>query len=103
MASNRIFLVNPRTGQSRDLPVGYSWTCLWFGCIPLMFRSAWKWVVISVVLYFFTLGFAFLVIPFFVNKKCIEDAINDGFVVKAVMKGTIEELEESLGMTLPRA
>lgn len=102
MASNRVFMENPRTGQRRELPVGFSWTCLLFGAFPLMFRGAWKWVLISMGLAMITIGFSFLFIPFFINKKCIEDAVNDGFAVKAVLKGTVEELEASLGMNLPR-
>lgn len=79
MNFKEITLTNEYTGQYKTAPVGFSWTTLFFGCFPSLFRGDWKWAAIQFGLAWITLGFSWLVMPFFYNKLHLKDLLNKGF------------------------
>lgn len=81
MNLKEITLVNEYTGQYKAAPVGFSWTTLFFGCFPAIFRSDWKWVVIQFGLACVTLGISTLVMPFIYNKWHIKELLSKGFII----------------------
>ena len=80
MNIKEIEFTNEYTGQYKTAPVGFSWTTLFFGCFPAMFRSDWKWAAIQFGLALVTAGISWLVMPFIYNKMHIKDLLNKGFV-----------------------
>jgi len=63
-----ILLSNPRTGETRRVPRGFSWTTLFFGFFPALLRGDWIGVVFHVGACLLTFGVAGLVLPFFYNR-----------------------------------
>jgi hypothetical protein len=101
MANNTIYFENPHTGYLRRAPVGFSWTTLFFGCVPMIFRNAWKWVALLFIGEIVTGGLVNIIAAFIINKIYIEELINDGFKAKSVEKGTLEQVSMSLGIAMP--
>ena len=101
MASNTIYFKNPNTGEMRGAPVGFSWTCFFFGGLVPLFRghigAALAWIILCIV----TFGAANLVLIFIYNKQYLNYLIGEGYKVK----GSATDLglvEGKLGMKLPR-
>jgi len=94
-------LKNPHNGNMREAPVGFSWTVLFFGIFPPMFRSDWKGMVLIWISAIFTLGFSGLIWPFFYNKLYICKLISDGFKVVSVDDGDLQRVGEHVGRELP--
>jgi len=92
---------NPKTGAIKQAPVGFSWTVLFFGIFPPLFRGDWKWLIIMWMLMLFTLGLSNLVFMFIYNKLYIKDLIGQGF--KVMPNDDIEKHEKKLGFKLPEA
>ena len=101
MAYATIAFENPHTGEMKEAPVGFSWTVLFFGFFPPIFRNDWKWAFIILVFAFITWGLSNLVFMFIYNKLYIKDLISAGFKVKSVGTGTINEISKSLEINLP--
>lgn len=75
----KVNLFNPTTKQYDQAKVGFSWTVLFFGVFPALFRSDWKNFFIMLLVGVFTLGFSSLVFMFLYNKTYINDKIKAGF------------------------
>lgn len=101
MANNRIYFENPRTGQLKEAPVGFSWTTFFFGPFPMLFRGNWKWFAIIFILALLTWGLSSIVFMFIINKLYIKDLVDDGFKAKSVKIGTLEQVSMSVGFQLP--
>ena len=100
MAYNTIFFKNPYTGQIREAPVGFSWTCLFFGFLPAFFRSDLNWGAAMIVCALITAGLCWFIFPFIYNKIYIKGLVNNGYKVNTTQKGSKEQLELNLGVTL---
>lgn len=69
-----IYLKND-AGLVKKVPLGFSWTTLFFGgCVPLL-RGDLKWFFIMIFLSLLTLGFSWFIVPFIYNKKYISNLI----------------------------
>ncbi|WP_372881387.1 hypothetical protein [Psychromonas sp.] len=103
MAYATIVLENPKTGQVKEAPVGFSWTVLFFNFFPALFRSDWKWAIIMFLLASLTWGFSGLIFMFVYNKLHIKDLISNGYKVKSVSSGagTVENISAKAGINLP--
>lgn len=101
MAKNTIYFENPRTGKMREAPVGFSWTTLFFGPFPMLFRGNWKWFAIIFILALLTWGLSNLVFMFIANKLYIKDLVNDGFKGKSVALGTLDQVSMMVGFNIP--
>lgn len=87
MAYDTAYLINPRTGQIRSAPIGFSWTSFFFGPMPMLFRGAWKWFFIQWPNALCTLGLSGLIWMFIVNRLYLGDLLRDGFRFKGAARG----------------
>jgi len=101
MAYTHINLRNDLTGELRRAPVGFSWTTLFFGCFPALFRSDWKWFAIMLLIGFVTYGLAFIVFMFIYNKLYITDLINKGYKAVSIDDGNFAKASAKLGREIP--
>lgn len=110
MAFAQAFLENPRTGQLRKAPVGFSWTMLFFGFFPPMIRGDWKWVgivlgggLLLAVISAGILGWVpSLVGAFIWNKHYLRSLVNDGYQLKRVDGSDPERVDVAAGFSVPR-
>lgn len=102
MAYTSIMFENPKTGEIREAPVGFSWTVFFFGFFPALFRSDWKWAAIMFLLALFTYGLSGLVFMFIYNKLYIKNLIASGFKAKSIASGDMDFAAGKLGMQLPQ-
>ena len=75
---------NPNTGIIKTAPVGFSWTTLFFGGFPSLFRGDIKWFIIQLIVDCFTFCVAVFVFPFICNKLYIKNLLEKGFKVSAI-------------------
>ena len=101
MAFATIQLEKPSTKEIRNAPVGFSWTTFFFGCIPALIRSDWKWALIMFIAAWVTVGLSWLVFPFIYNKLYINDLLNAGYQVRSLDGSTVERIEARIGRRLP--
>ncbi len=101
MAYTKLVMENPNTGHIKEAPVGFSWTVLFFGFFPPLFRGDWKWAIIMFLLSMITMGLSGLVFMFIYNKLYIKDLVGSGFKVKSVGMGTIDQVSQKIGLNLP--
>ena len=100
MTSTVITFENPLTGQTKEAPVGFSWTVLLFGFFPPLFRGDWKWAIIMFLLALLSWGLSSLVFMFTYNKLYIKDLIRAGYKAKSVNNGSLPETVSKLGLSL---
>ena len=83
MASSIIYLENPHTGCRRQAPQGFSWTTLFFGFFPALFRSDYKWGIIMAICSVITIGFSQLIFCFIYNDLYVKDLLSNGYKITA--------------------
>jgi hypothetical protein len=77
---------------------GFSWTTLFFGALPAVFRRDWKTFLWLSVANFFTFSFAGVIYSFFYNKNHFNKLLDSGYkVVKFEDEFQEAELCEWLG------
>lgn len=90
-----ILMKNPKTGESKDAFFGFSWTTLFFGAFPALFRSDFLTFAGAVILFLIisamTMGVggyvAAFVWAFYYNKHHAMRLLKDGYM----FNGTHEE------------
>ena len=100
MAFTTLVMLNSHTGQTRQAPVGFSWTSLFFSFLVPAFRSHWGACALWAVATVCTSGFAGIVQGFIYNKQYINHLINNGYKVKDSAMD-IEFVASKLKMPLP--
>ena len=98
----KLTMENPNTGIIKTAPVGFSWTTLFFGGFPSLFRGDIKWFIIQLIVDCFTFCVAVFVFPFICNKLYIKNLLEKGFKVKDVEGGTLEDAKGKIGINLPK-
>jgi len=89
MAHGNVTLINPTTEQIKSVPVGYSWTVLFWGFFPTLFRQDWKnAAIIGIILLItsiFFLGWIPLIVFSFIynDKMCLKDLLDNGWKIKS--------------------
>ncbi|MBQ0141118.1 MAG: DUF2628 domain-containing protein [Kurthia sp.] len=74
-------------GVSKKIKVGFSWTTLFFGFLPALFRGDLKWAVIILLIEILVGSFSFgigvsivtIIFSFIYNKINIKDLIERGY------------------------
>ena len=72
-------LTHQLTGETRVVPTGFSFTTLFFGFFPALFRGDLFWALIMGVTALLTYGLAWLVWPFLYNGLHIKRLLSKGF------------------------
>lgn len=103
MAFTTIMFENTNTGSIKEAPVGFSWTTLFFGFFPALFRGDWKWALLIFLITVITLGIGGLIFPFIYNKYYIKDLQASGYKATSISKGQMKYAEMKLGMQLVKA
>lgn len=98
MAFATVTFENKKTNQIKEVPVGFSWTHLFFGFLVPLFRSDWKFGLIFFVLTWITVGMYVLVTSFFYNKLYAEDLIKEGFKLKSLNGANASLVKKKLGL-----
>lgn len=80
MALKTRILKNPRTGEIKKAPKGFSWTTLFFGVFVPLIRGDFKWAIIMFLSALLTVGLSWLVFPFIYNRLYYNDLISKGFI-----------------------
>jgi hypothetical protein len=98
----KLELENPNTGIIKRAPVGFSWTTLFFGALPALFRGDIKWFCLQFLIACFTANLSAIVFAFIYNKTFILKLLEKGFKVKDVEGGNLEDAKRKLGVNLPK-
>ena len=101
MAHSQITFENPQTGQIKQAPAGFSWTVLFFGALPALFRGHWVGFFIMLICALITFGLSTLVFMFIYNKMYINHLIGEGYKAKTG-SAELDYIEGKIGMQLPR-
>ena len=101
MAFSTINLKHPEFEVTKQVPVGFSWTVLFFGCFPALFRGDWKWAIVMLLLALFTFGISHLVFIFLYNKLYLNSLLDKGFT-SVDSEDVLKPVEAKLGRTIPR-
>lgn len=89
---------NERTGQYRDVPTGFSFTTLFFGPFPMLFRGETGYFFLQLILSIVTMGISHIFFAFAINGMCERKLQQDGFkpeikyVDAAKSDGDIEQM-----------
>jgi hypothetical protein len=75
----KVMLKHTQSGMVKEVKVGFSWTTLFFGFWPAIFRGDIKWAIIQFIVDLVTLGVAALVWPFIYNKIYIKGLLEKGY------------------------
>lgn len=71
-----------KNGLTREVKAGFSWTVLFFGPFPFLFRSQWGWFVGSFLLAWLTFGLSNFVMAFFANRLTARWLTENGWQTK---------------------
>ncbi len=84
--------------EVKKVPLGYSWTVLFFGGFPPLFRGDWAWAIALFVGNLFTWGLMALVCSFFYNRTYAKSLFNKGYRVHMLPPNVTEDsLKNYLG------
>jgi len=74
----KVFLKH-QSGLVKESKVGFSWTVLFFGFLPPLFRGDWKWGLIILLLAPITFGLSNIIFAFIYNRLYIKDLLQAGY------------------------
>lgn len=102
MAFTTVYLTNGI--EIKKAPIGYSWTTLFFGPFPALFRQDWLWALGLFFGNLLTYGIVGLVVSFFYNKAYLKGLFNSGYKIHNMGGMTDESLKNYLGfLTIPKS
>jgi hypothetical protein len=101
MAHSTLVFENPRTGQIKQAPVGFSWTVLFFNALPALFRGHWTGFAIMAICAFLSFGLSGLVFMFIYNRMYVNHLLGEGYKVASASRD-VAYIERKIGMELPK-
>ena len=96
MSNNTVYL--EKNGITKEAPIGFSWTVLFFGAFVPLFRSDFKYFWIQLALALLTSGLSNLVFMFIYNKLSIKNLIQNDWKTKSVAVGNAEDVLGAMGI-----
>lgn len=89
--------------EIKKVPLGFSWTTLFFAGWPAVLRGDWILGLVVIVLSMFTWGLAGIIFAFMYNTMYAKALFNKGYTVHAIPPDvTAEQVQNHLGLlTLP--
>lgn len=75
-----VMMKHPQTGLTKKGLVGFSWTTLFFGGFPALFRGDWGMGLLLTLLAFFTGNISSIIAAFLYNKSYTSKLIEKGYV-----------------------
>lgn len=83
----KVNLVNSHNKKVKQVKLGFSWTVLFFGALPMLFRADWKWFFITFAMnvilgtLFFPVAFVGnLLLAINYNSLYIKDLMKKGYI-----------------------
>jgi hypothetical protein len=70
---------HPINGAAEQIWEGFSWPCLFFGCVWYGYKGMWGWAFIALVLAVATAGVSWLVLPFLANEQYAKHLLSRGY------------------------
>ena len=77
---DKIEFYNISTGKYKEAPIGFSWTTLFFGPLPMLFRGKLGWVLGYCLMYLIFVELFAIFFPFFYNKLYIRSLLNSRYL-----------------------
>lgn len=102
MAYTTITFKHPHSNEIKQAPVGFSWTTLFFGCFPALFRSDWKWAIIQLLAGIVSWGLSFIIFAFMYNALSIKDLVNKGFEAISILDNNLDLASSKAGISIPK-
>ena len=73
-------LRNERTGETKQIKQGFSWTSLFFGIFVPLIRADLVGFALQIILASLTFGLSWLVVPFIYNKRYVNRLLDKGWI-----------------------
>jgi hypothetical protein len=97
MAYNKFTVTNGI--EIKEVPLGFSWTTLFFGFFPSLIRGDYMMFVVILVLQLITSGISGIVFAFIYNKMYAKSLLTKGWQVsQPPLAMTKEQLAQVLGL-----
>jgi len=100
MAYAKVNLKHENTGKMKEAPVGFSWTVLFFGPFPAMFRGDWKWFFMITLAALVTGGLSTFVFMFIYNKFSLKDLLMKTYKVTNLTNISEDSLSLYVGVDI---
>lgn len=102
MATATLILEHYLTKRQIQAPIGFSWTVLFFGPCPALFRSDWSGFFLMLVWTIITGGYSRIYFMFTYNRAYLMKRIGKGY---RAISGTqpIENISAFVGYPIPEA
>jgi|TARA_B100001063_G_C16630058_1_gene485322 hypothetical protein len=101
MAFSTLNLKHPEFEVTKEVPVGFSWTILFFGFFPPLFRGDFKWGLIMLIAALFTSFISSLIFMFIYNKIYLKSLLEMGYT-SIDSEEVLTPIEAKLTMKIPR-
>lgn len=90
---------HPETGLTKKGLIGFSWTTLFFGGLPAIFRGDWTMGLILIVLGILTLNLSSIIAAFIYNKTYTRKLLESGYRFEDAPE-IVELAHRKLGVSL---
>jgi Short C-terminal domain len=71
---------HPVNDSTEEVWEGFSWPCLFCGCLWYMYKGMWGWGIIALILAVCTVGISWLIFPFFANEQYARHLLKQGYL-----------------------
>ena len=75
----KVSFINTNSGINRQVKVGFSWTCFFFGGIPFFFRGMFWYGLAFLFLNVITMGLSSVILAFLANKLTATYYLDHGY------------------------
>ena len=79
MSHTELILKNPRTDKLKAVPLGYSWTVMFFGFFVPLWRKDWKYSLIFFLIYALSIGSLTPVMAYYYNRLYALELLRRGY------------------------